>query len=67
MIAKTKDRTTDKDKEEEKDTEEEEEERMSGGTSQSATLKPLPKDTIRKICAGQVVLDVSSAVKELIE
>ncbi|KAL9235773.1 hypothetical protein vseg_010509 [Gypsophila vaccaria] len=33
----------------------------------SPTIKPINKGVIHKICAGQVILDLSSAVKELVE
>ncbi|GMH30855.1 hypothetical protein Nepgr_032698 [Nepenthes gracilis] len=33
----------------------------------SPTIKPINKGVVHKICAGQVILDLSSAVKELVE
>ncbi|KAK6937391.1 DNA mismatch repair protein, S5 domain 2-like [Dillenia turbinata] len=33
----------------------------------SPTIKPINKSAIHRICAGQVILDLSSAVKELVE
>lgn len=33
----------------------------------SPMIKPINKSVVHKICAGQVILDLSSAVKELVE
>ncbi|CAL5352312.1 unnamed protein product [Camellia sinensis] len=33
----------------------------------SPTIKPINKGVVHRICAGQVILDLSSAVKELVE
>lgn len=33
----------------------------------SPSIKPINKSAIHKICAGQVILDLPSAVKELVE
>ncbi|GKV04896.1 hypothetical protein SLEP1_g16990 [Rubroshorea leprosula] len=33
----------------------------------SAVIKPINKGVVHRICAGQVILDLSSAVKELVE
>ncbi|KAL5983775.1 hypothetical protein ACLOJK_017867 [Asimina triloba] len=33
----------------------------------SPTIKPINKGVIHRICSGQVILDISSAVKELVE
>ena len=33
----------------------------------SPTIKPINKSSVHRICAGQVILDLSSAVKELVE
>ena len=33
----------------------------------SPVIKPINKGVIHKICAGQVILDLSSAIKELVE
>ncbi|KAJ7977551.1 DNA mismatch repair protein [Quillaja saponaria] len=33
----------------------------------SLTIKPINKGVVHRICAGQVILDLSSAVKELVE
>uniref|UniRef100_A0A803NQQ4 DNA mismatch repair protein PMS1 n=1 Tax=Cannabis sativa TaxID=3483 RepID=A0A803NQQ4_CANSA len=35
--------------------------------SDSPTIKPINKASVHRICAGQVILDLSSAVKELVE
>uniref|UniRef100_A0A7N0TAC4 Uncharacterized protein n=1 Tax=Kalanchoe fedtschenkoi TaxID=63787 RepID=A0A7N0TAC4_KALFE len=42
---------------------------MAGGVAQvdSPTIKPINKSAVHKICAGQVILDLPSAVKELVE
>lgn len=41
---------------------------MDGGISiDSPTIKPINKAIVYRICAGQVILDLSSAVKELVE
>lgn len=34
---------------------------------ESQTIKPIAKGIVHRICAGQVILDLSSAVKELVE
>ncbi|GAB4829905.1 hypothetical protein Ancab_019551 [Ancistrocladus abbreviatus] len=39
----------------------------SMGSFQSPTIRPINKGVVHKICAGQVILDLSSAVKELVE
>ncbi|CAM8924789.1 unnamed protein product [Rhodiola kirilowii] len=39
---------------------------MVGGVA-PATIKPINKSAVHKICAGQVILDLPSAVKELVE
>lgn len=36
-------------------------------TGQSNAIQPIDADSIRKICTGQVILDLSQTVKELIE
>ena len=33
----------------------------------SATIKPIARDAVHRICSGQVVLDLAGAVKELVE
>lgn len=33
----------------------------------SRTIKPINKSVVHKICSGQVILDLPSAVKELVE
>lgn len=33
----------------------------------SPTIKPINKSVVHRICSGQVILDLSSAVKELVE
>lgn len=33
----------------------------------SAIIRPINKGVVHRICAGQVILDLSSAVKELVE
>lgn len=33
----------------------------------SPTISPINKGVVHKICAGQVILDLQSAVKELVE
>lgn len=41
---------------------------MDGGVAvDSTTIKPINKGIVHRICAGQVILDLSSAVKELVE
>ncbi|XP_022149528.1 DNA mismatch repair protein PMS1 isoform X2 [Momordica charantia] len=41
---------------------------MDGGVAvDSPTIKPINKGIVHRICAGQVILDLSSAVKELVE
>ncbi|XP_074355180.1 DNA mismatch repair protein PMS1 [Apium graveolens] len=39
----------------------------SAGASSPTLIKPINKGVVHKICAGQVILDLSSAVKELVE
>ncbi|XP_074278976.1 DNA mismatch repair protein PMS1 [Silene latifolia] len=36
-------------------------------TTGTPTIKPINKGVVHRICAGQVILDLSSAVKELVE
>lgn len=36
-------------------------------SANSAVIKPINKSVVHRICAGQVILDLSSAVKELVE
>ncbi|CAL1379572.1 unnamed protein product [Linum trigynum] len=36
-------------------------------TASSQAIKPINKGVVHRICAGQVILDLSSAVKELVE
>lgn len=36
-------------------------------TTTSVAIRPISKGAVHKICAGQVILDLSSAVKELVE
>lgn len=33
----------------------------------AGAIKPIDKDTIHRICSGQVILDLATAVKELVE
>ena len=33
----------------------------------SGVIKAIPRDSVHRICSGQVVLDLASAVKELVE
>ena len=40
---------------------------MEVGTEKSAVIRPINKSVVHRICAGQVILDLSSAVKELVE
>ncbi|KAK3041488.1 hypothetical protein RJ639_000465 [Escallonia herrerae] len=44
---------------------------MEGGegspVNAATTIKPINKGVVHRICAGQVILDLSSAVKELVE
>ncbi|KAK1278172.1 DNA mismatch repair protein PMS1 [Acorus gramineus] len=40
---------------------------MEQRASESPTIKPINKAAIHRICSGQVILDLSSAVKELVE
>jgi len=35
--------------------------------SSAITIRPINKAAVHRICAGQVILDLSSAVKELVE
>lgn len=39
----------------------------SAPASSPTLIKPINKGVVHKICAGQVILDLSSAVKELVE
>nr|GMD66764.1 DNA mismatch repair protein PMS1 isoform X1 [Ipomoea batatas] len=39
----------------------------AASSSHSPTIKPINKGVVHRICAGQVILDLSSAVKELVE
>lgn len=38
-----------------------------GGESDTTIIKPIKKNAIHRICSGQVILDLSSAIKELVE
>ncbi|KAK4407020.1 DNA mismatch repair protein PMS1 [Sesamum angolense] len=40
---------------------------MEGGVKESHVIRPINKNVVHRICAGQVILDLSSAVKELVE
>ncbi|KAL3648019.1 hypothetical protein CASFOL_008987 [Castilleja foliolosa] len=40
---------------------------MEGGAGNSSVIRPINKNVVHRICAGQVILDLSSAVKELVE
>ncbi|XP_043708080.1 DNA mismatch repair protein PMS1 [Telopea speciosissima] len=40
---------------------------MEGAAVNSAAIKPINKGVVHRICSGQVILDLSSAVKELVE
>ncbi|KAL0459661.1 UNVERIFIED_CONTAM: DNA mismatch repair protein PMS1 [Sesamum latifolium] len=40
---------------------------MEGGVAESNVIRPINKNVVHRICAGQVILDLSSAVKELVE
>ncbi|PIN11318.1 hypothetical protein CDL12_16081 [Handroanthus impetiginosus] len=40
---------------------------MGGGVQESTVIRPINKSVVHRICAGQVILDLSSAVKELVE
>lgn len=40
---------------------------MAGGSHQGAAIKPIDKAAVHRICSGQVVLDLATAVKELVE
>lgn len=41
---------------------------MDGETpTNSPTIRPINKGVVHRICAGQVIKDLSSAVKELVE
>lgn len=41
---------------------------MEAADSSSPTaIKPINKGVVHRICAGQVIIDLSSAVKELVE
>ncbi|KAJ1795639.1 ATP-binding mismatch repair protein [Coemansia sp. RSA 2399] len=37
------------------------------GTTAAAAMKPIGKDTVHRLCSGQVVVDLATAVKELVE
>jgi DNA mismatch repair protein PMS2 len=37
---------------------------LSGPTM---SIQPIPKSAVHRICSGQVILDLSTAVKELVE
>lgn len=38
-----------------------------GAAAKSSIIRPINKSAVHRICAGQVILDLSSAVKELVE
>ncbi|KAK1357677.1 hypothetical protein POM88_050933 [Heracleum sosnowskyi] len=40
---------------------------LTTSSSSPTLIKPINKGVVHKICAGQVILDLSSAVKELVE
>ncbi|CAN0889007.1 DNA mismatch repair protein PMS1 [Linum grandiflorum] len=40
---------------------------MVAGSSPAAEIKPINRSVVHRICAGQVILDLPSAVKELVE
>ncbi|CAA0832028.1 DNA mismatch repair protein PMS1 [Striga hermonthica] len=40
---------------------------MEGGAGRPSAIRPINKSVVHRICAGQVILDLSSAVKELVE
>ncbi|KAI3449497.1 hypothetical protein Pfo_006162 [Paulownia fortunei] len=40
---------------------------MEGGVEEYPVIRPINKSVVHRICAGQVILDLSSAVKELVE
>jgi hypothetical protein len=40
---------------------------MAGGGGSSPAIKPISKAVVHRICSGQVIFDLSSAVKELVE
>lgn len=42
-------------------------ERGVASSVDSPTIRPINKGAVHRICAGQVILDLSSAVKELVE
>ncbi len=37
------------------------------GTARSGSIKPINRQSIHRICSGQVILDLATAVKELVE
>ncbi|KAJ2396156.1 ATP-binding mismatch repair protein [Coemansia sp. RSA 2559] len=37
------------------------------GTMAAAAMRPIGKDTVHRLCSGQVVVDLATAVKELVE
>lgn len=39
----------------------------AAAASSPSTIKPINKSVVHRICAGQVILDLPSAVKELVE
>jgi DNA mismatch repair protein PMS2 len=36
-------------------------------SEESSEIQPINKDTVHKICSGQVILNLATAVKELVE
>lgn len=38
-----------------------------GNSMAAPKIKPIDKDSIHRICSGQVILDIATAVKELVE
>ncbi|KAL0435877.1 UNVERIFIED_CONTAM: DNA mismatch repair protein PMS1 [Sesamum radiatum] len=40
---------------------------MEGGVAEPNVIRPINRNVVHRICAGQVILDLSSAVKELVE
>lgn len=40
---------------------------MEGDLSPSPMIRPINRTVVHRICSGQVILDLSSAIKELVE
>ena len=40
---------------------------QSSSSNRNASIRPIPADSVRQIVAGQVIFDLASAVKELVD